>query len=157
MADEHENLRAVYAQARTAVDKFDNLINTLTNGGLTVVGGISAYVAKIVLDSPKGGTPSGLILAFCLSVIMLTLTRNFHLKSRFYFQCLLAAKKVAESIEESLGLEDRARLTHQISQAVSPDEFKWPFIERVYRIFYVAEAGIICLIICLILYRAYSI
>jgi hypothetical protein len=150
MADEHDNLRAVYVQARTAVDKFDNLINTLTSGGLTVVGAISAYVAKIVLDSPKGGGLPDLKLAFCLSLLTVILTLNFHFKSKFYFRCLMASKNVAERIEESLGLDDDARLTHQIVLAASATKFKWFFIEGVYWIFYLAEAGIICLI----LYRA---
>jgi len=151
MAGEHENLRAVYVQARTAVDKFDNLINTLTSGGLTVVGAISAYVAKIVLDSPKGGAPHDLKLAFCLSVLTFILTLNFHFKSKFYFRCLMASKNVAEGIEESLGLDDDVRLTHQIALAAAANKFKWFFIEGVYWIFYLAEAGIICLI----LYRAF--
>jgi hypothetical protein len=147
MADEHDNLRAVYVQARTAVDKFDNLINTLTSGGLTVVGAISAYVAKIVLNSPKGGTLLDLKLAFCLSVLTVILTLNFHFKSKFYFRCLMASKNVAERIEESFRLDDNARLTHQIVLAASATKFKWFFIEGVYWIFYLAEAGIIYLIL----------
>jgi hypothetical protein len=112
-----------------------------------VVGGISAYVAKIGLDSPKGGAPADLTLAFCLSVLTVILTLNFHFKSKFYFRCLMASKNVAEGIEESLGLDDDARLTHQISVHVSANKFKWFFIEGVYGIFYLAEAGIICLIL----------